>query len=51
MHFRPEITWLDEIRIVLRGLLWVVGLAVIAVVALSLAAELGDVCYSKCSVD
>jgi hypothetical protein len=48
---RPEPTLLDEIRILVRGLLWLVGLAVLTVLALSLITEFGDVCYRNCGLD
>lgn len=51
MNPRPRPSWRDETRILLRSAFWLVGLAVLAVLALSLAAELGNVCYTNCAVD
>lgn len=51
MGRRPEPCWFDEVRVLVRGVLWLVGLVVLAVIALSLAAELGDLCYTNCAAD
>ena len=50
MNLGPRSSWLDEIRLLLRCLFWLVGVAVLVVLALFLAMGFGDVCY-HCSSD